>query len=501
MTVTDSPAEDIPGVTRRHRPSDFYHERTNFQFIKHTKRWAILSGTLLLLSFVALFARGLNFGIDFKGGTSWQVQIAQGHTASVPEIRDLITPLGFADAKVTTLSGKNGKSINVQEHIVSDPITAITEALATYGGVTPAQVQFAQAAKSGGSFTFTTKSKTPTEEGVKAALEKTELKDATVKVDGKNVTVSAKTLPVSPTERMAIALAKYAGVNKEDVSISTVGPTWGHEVSKKAIQALIYFFILLALYLSVRFEFKMAVAAIIAVIHDIIFTIGVYALFHFEVTPATITAFLTILGFSLYDTVVVFDKVRENQRRMTATGRTTYGEMVNRSLNQVLMRSLSTSFVALMPVLSLLIVGTGIFGAKSLEDFALALAAGLFIGSYSSIFVAAPILAWWKEREPQYRALAERRARLAPTQPLVAATAGAPAKVPVGGGAIVSSADVDTNGGDTPNEKIANEKIANEKIANEKIANEKIGGVPGGPPPMPRRIEPRARQQRRRKRK
>ena len=160
-------------------------------------------------------------------------------------------------------------------------------------------------------------------------------------------------------------------------------------------------------------------------IHDIIFTVGVYALFHFEVTPATITAFLTILGFSLYDTVVVFDKVRENQRVLTATGRSTYGEMVNKSLNAVLMRSISTTFVALMPVLSLLIVGAGVFGATSLEDFALALAAGLFIGSYSSIFVAAPLLAWWKGREPQYRALAERRRRVG-----ASAAASAQAAVP-----------------------------------------------------------------------
>jgi preprotein translocase subunit SecF len=477
---SDSNANDIPGVTRRHRPSDLYHERTNFQFIKHTKRWALLSATLLILSFAALFLRGLNFGIDFKGGVSWQVQMAKGRDAKVPEVRDLITPLGFADAKVTTLSGKDGQSVNVQEHVVSDPIKDIEDTLATYGGVTPAQVQFVQDGKGGGSFTFTAKKGvTPTEAGVKAALAKTQLEKPTVKVDGQNVTITATSLPVSPTEKMAIALAKYAGVNQTEVSISTVGPTWGHEVSKKAIQALIYFFILLALYLSVRFEFKMAAAAIVAVIHDIIFTIGVYALFHFEVTPATVTAFLTILGFSLYDTVVVFDKVRENQRRMTATGRTTYGEMVNASLNQVLMRSLSTSFVALMPVLSLLIVGTGVFGAKSLEDFALALAAGLFIGSYSSIFVAAPLLAWWKEREPQYRALAERRARMGGSAPLVAAAA---PKVPVASGAIVSPAGADTNGG-------------------EAAPVETIGGVPGGPPPMPRRIEPRARQQRRRKRK
>ena len=137
--MTTVTPDDIPGVTRRHRPSDFYHERTNFQFIKHTRRWAILSATLLLLSFVALFVRGLNFGIDFKGGTSWQVQMAAGRTASVPDVRDLIAPLGFTDAKVTTLSGQNGQSVNVQEHVVSDPIKTISDTLATYGHVTPAR--------------------------------------------------------------------------------------------------------------------------------------------------------------------------------------------------------------------------------------------------------------------------------------------------------------------------------------------------------------------------
>src|SRR5262249_17724228 len=192
-----------------------------------------------------------------------------------------------------------------------------------------------------------------------------------------------------------------------------VGPTWGHEVSQKALKALLFFFLLLAIYLSLRFEWKMAATAIVAVIHDIIFTVGVYALFQFQVTPATVTAFLTILGFSLYDTVVVYDKVGEFQRTLTATGRTTYGEMVNRALNAVLLRSISTSLVALLPVMSLLFVGSGVLGATALEDFALALAAGLFVGSYSSIFVASPLLAWWKEREPQYRALADRRRRLA----------------------------------------------------------------------------------------
>ena len=412
MTATIAPPEDLPGISRRHRPADFYHERTNFQFIKHSRRWAILSGTLLLLSFVLMFTRGLKFGIEFEGGTSWQVRMAHGKTAHVADVRTLLRPLGFSDAKVSTLSGANGQSVNVQEHLVADPITTISDSLAVYGHVTEAAVQFQPSAKSGGVFTFTAKKGvTVTEAGVQAVLAKTALRNSVVKISGQDVTITTKTLPISPTEKVARALAKYANASTNDVSISTVGPTWGRDVSHKAEQALVYFFLLLAIYLSIRFETKMAAAAIIAVIHDIIFTVGVYALFHFQVTPATITAFLTILGFSLYDTVVVFDKVRENQRVLTATGRSTYGEMVNRSLNAVLMRSISTTFVALMPVLSLLIVGAGVFGATSLEDFALALAAGLFIGSYSSIFVAAPILAWWKGKEPQYVALAERRRR------------------------------------------------------------------------------------------
>jgi len=484
-----APADDIPGVTRRHRFSDLYHERTNFQFIKHSKRWAILSGVLILLSFVALFTRGLNFGIDFEGGTSWQVRMASGHSAHVADVRDALRGLGFADAKVSILSGRNGQSVNVQEHVVTDPIEKIRDTLATYGGVNPSDIQIQTADAGGGTLTFTAaKSVKPTKDGVNRALASTELRGQTVTIDGQNVTITDRTLPPSPTETVAAALAKYAGagtgtVKVGDVSINTVGPTWGHEVSQKAIKALIYFFILLAIYLSIRFELKMAASAIVAVIHDIIFTVGVYALFHFPVTPATITAFLTILGFSLYDTVVVFDKVRENQRTLTATGRSTYGEMVNRSLNQVLMRSLSTSLVALLPVMSLLIVGTGVFGATSLEDFALALAAGLFIGSYSSIFVAAPLLAWWKEREPQYRALAQRRSRV--SGPVLAgAGAGAGATpIPVAAAATAVTA---------PSEPSAAGQEGEAEPAT-------VGSKPTTP--LGRTIQPRARQQRGRKRK
>jgi preprotein translocase subunit SecF len=152
----------------------------------------------------------------------------------------------------------------------------------------------------------------------------------------------------------------------------------------------------------------MALAAIAAVVHDIIVTAGVYSLTGFEVTPATVVAFLTILGFSLYDTVVVFDKVKENAAALGTVRGDTYSLMVNRSMNQVLMRSLNTSFVALLPVASLLVVGTWLFGAIALRDFALALFVGLMTGAYSSIFIATPLLAWLKEREPRYRALRER---------------------------------------------------------------------------------------------
>jgi preprotein translocase subunit SecF len=299
----------------------------------------------------------------------------------------------------------------VQAETITDPIRTITKALAEYGEVDEAAVEF-QRAGDGGTFVFTArKGVDPTEAAVQGALRGSGLDAPTVVVNGGDVTVTATKLPESPIQTVSTALAKYAGAEASAVSVSTVGPTWGHEVSQKAWKAVIVFLLVLAVYLSFRFEYKMAVTAIVAVIHDIIFTIGAYALFQFEVTPATITAFLTILGFSLYDTVVVFDKVKENERLLISTGRASYGEMVNISLNQVLMRSLSTTIVALLPVLSLLFVGSGIFGATALEEFALALAAGLFIGAYSSIFVAAPLLAWWKGREPKYRAISDRQQR------------------------------------------------------------------------------------------
>jgi preprotein translocase subunit SecF len=420
--------EGVPGVDRRHRPSDFYHEHTNFQFIKRSRRYLIISLAVVVISLAGLFIRGLNLGIDFKGGVSWEVK-AQGITPTIAGARDALRPTGQNDAKVTILSpASGGKSIRVQAKLLHDPITDTQDALASATGTEPANVSVEVNGRKGSFSVSGVKSpdKTAIENAVKKVV------TGTVTVSGTTATLSVPKMPASTQDEVTDALAKYAHVSVSDVTLNTVGPTWGAEVSHKALEALIFFFIVLALYLTIRFEVKMSFAAIVAVLHDIAFTVGVYAVVGFPVTPATVTAFLTILGFSLYDTVVVFDKIRENTQSVAMMGRQTYGETANRSLNQVLMRSLSTSIVALLPVASLLVVGSFILGATSLEEFALALLAGLFVGTYSSIFVATPLLVWAKEREPQYKAIKEKRARQvveppAPRAARVPVSVGAPA--------------------------------------------------------------------------
>lgn len=212
-----------------------------------------------------------------------------------------------------------------------------------------------------------------------------------------------------------LALATIAGQKTSDgkpdanvVSRDTVGPSWGKQVSNKALRGLIVFLILVTIYISMRFEPKMAVSALAALVHDLVATAGIYAIIGFEVTPATVIALLTLMGFSLYDTVVVFDRVRENAPTVAAGGRVTYGQMVNRSMNEVLIRSINTSISSVLPVAGLLFVGVFLLGAVTLKDLALAMFIGTLVSTYSSIFVAAPLLNWLKEREPRYRALKAR---------------------------------------------------------------------------------------------
>jgi preprotein translocase subunit SecF len=308
--------------------SRLYHGETDFDFIGRTRLWLAISGIVILAGLIALFTRGLNLGIDFEGGTVWEVESGG---ASVEEARDALEPLGLSGARIQIVESDESERIRVQVEPVDD-----------------------------------------TDE---ANVQRQEVTDA---------------------------LAELTGADAESVSINSIGPTWGEEISRKALIALLVFLAAITLYITLRFEFKMALATLAALIHDLLVTVGVYALTGFEVTPPTVIAILTILGYSIYDGIVVFDKIDENTRLVSST-RMTYSDMVNRSLNQTVMRSLNTSITAILPVTSLLIIGSFVLGATTLQEFALALIVGLFASAYSSIFIASPILAWLKEREPRYR--------------------------------------------------------------------------------------------------
>src|SRR5258708_7965191 len=211
----------------------------------------------------------------------------------------------------------------------------------------------------------------------------------------------------------AIASDLHVAGGLNNVSIELVGPSWGSQISHKALEGLIAFLVLIVIYLTIAFEWKMAVAAFVALIHDIVITTGVYALAGFQVSPATVIGLLTILGYSLYDTVVVFDKVRENTAGLLATDRSTYSQAANLALNQTLVRSINTSLIALLPVAAILVVAISFLGTGELQDLALVLFVGMLSGTYSSICIATPVLAGLNEREPQYKQLAARVARRA----------------------------------------------------------------------------------------
>jgi preprotein translocase subunit SecF len=332
-----------------------YHGETAFDFMGRKKIWFLISTVVILLGLLSLFTRALNLGIDFEGGTAWDVP---SRTMSVAKARDAVRPAGLADARIQVIGQGDSRVVRVQD-----------------------------------------------------ALKCSEASE-TKKCDD-----------------ITSRLANAANINDEEVSVNTVGPSWGHDITRKAERALVFFFLAIAAYISFRFEPKMAIAALVAVLHDILITVGVYSLTGFTVSPATVIAFLTILGYSIYDTIVVFDKVEENTRGLAASGRMTYADTVNLSMNQVLMRSLNTSLVAIMPVLSVLIIGAYVLGATALEDFGLALTIGLLTGAYSSIFIASPMLALLKEREPRYAAIRQRvlargGGSAGPLTPAAAAAAG-----------------------------------------------------------------------------
>ena len=234
-----------------------------------------------------------------------------------------------------------------------------------------------------------------------AVVQRTETADGTV-----SMTARLENVTLEEREELLAALAEEAGSTPADISEESIGPRFGQQISQKALLGLIIFLVLVSIYIAFRFEWKMAMGGLAALFHDLIITAGVYALVGREVTPETVIAILTILGYSLYDTVVIFDKVQENAANLGLVTRESYAGMVNISLNQVFMRSINTSLVVLFPVGTLMV-----FGGETLQSFAFALFVGLILGAYSSIFIAAPIVAVLKEREPKLAEIRDRVVR------------------------------------------------------------------------------------------
>lgn len=251
---------------------------------------------------------------------------------------------------------------------------------------------------------------------------------------GQTVRVQASADDDETEVALRAIVASVAQVEASEVSVTAVSASWGQDVTRQAIRALLFFLAAILLYLTIRLEFRMAVGAIVATVHDILITVGIYALFQFEVSPGTVVAFLMVLGYSIYDTVVIYDKVKEGEPLVGSSNRLSYSEMASRSMNLVLVRSINTSITSLLPVISLLVVGSWLLGAVTLNQFALPLAIGLVVGTYSSIMVATPMVVWLKEREPRYRQLRER----------LAASGGDSASVPAH-----AAADVGSEGGES----------------------------------------------------
>lgn len=308
-----------------------YRGETRFDIVGRRRWFYLASAVIVLVALLSIIFRGFNYGIEFKGGTQFQVP-AKSAAASVEDVRKAFDSAGVTPDSTTQVG-------------------------------------------SGGEKQYVVKTKT---------LE------------------SAKQLSVKD------AAAKKLKLNSSDITLTSVSSSWGHDISVKAIEGLIIFLIAVSIYISIRYEWRMAIGALAGLLHDLIVAAGIYSLVGFEVTPSTVVGLLTILGFSLYDTVVVYDKVAENSKDILTTGRMTYTEAANLAVNQTLMRSINTSLISLLPVAGLLFVGVGLMGVGTLQDLALILFVGLASGAYSSLFLCTPVVVELTERDPKYKALARR---------------------------------------------------------------------------------------------
>ncbi|MEY3848840.1 MAG: hypothetical protein RL602_267 [Actinomycetota bacterium] len=262
--------------------------------------------------------------------------------------------------------------------------------------------------KGGSSFTVNTSS--PSVAQAREAVQEAGITSGAIVqlVGDDKVRVQTEALDAAENNALQDALAAKFSVSAANIDTQIIGPSWGKEITRKALYGLFGFLLVVMIYLAMALEPKMAISAIVAVIHDVFITVGIYALVGFDVTPATIIGFLTILGYSLYDTVVVFDRVRDNTKSITSTSTKTYSQAVNLAVNQTIVRSANTSIVAILPVAAILFVGAGLLGAGTLKDLSLALFIGLIVGTYSSIFIAPAVLTQLREKEPALQALTKR---------------------------------------------------------------------------------------------
>ena len=383
-----------------------YRGEVSVEFVGRQRLWYTISGVILAVSIIALAVFGLNFSVDFKGGSVFQFPAG---TATISQVRTVVSGAGGGDAIVQHVD-------NVQKGTASWTV---------------------------------------------------------------------QTHQLTPAQRNAVesAIGRTFHLTPDQISVQYVGASWGSQISRKALQALIAFLVVIVIYLSIAFEWKMAAAALIALVHDIVITVGVYALLGFQVSPASVIGLLTILGYSLYDTVVVFDKVRENTAGLLGSGRATYSQAANQALNQTLVRSINTSIIALLPVAAILFIGAGLLGAGELKDLALVLFVGMLSGTYSSICIATPVLADLKEREPQYKALAKRvsqRAASGRTAKREAARAGARNGTAAG---VASGSDPDDEAG--PDDGAGLAGPAGDEVAGDEVAGDEAAGAAAAGEPVP----------------
>ena len=366
-----------------------YNGDVSYDFVARQRVWYAISAIVLVVAVGALLLKGLALGIEFRGGSEFQLK---SPTVSVEQARTTLTQAG----------------------VEGEPIVQ------TVGGDT--------------------------------------------------LRIETSELTTQQAEDVRNALAEAFDVSPSQVNERFVGPSWGSQITNKAATGLVVFIIGVMLFIWAFFrEWRMAVSAITALLHDLVITVGIYALVGFEVTPSTVIGILTILGYSLYDTVVVFDKVRENTVGITGGSRWTYSEAANLAVNQTLIRSINTSVIALLPVAGILFVGAGLMGAGTLKDLSLALFIGIAAGTYSSIFIATPMLADLKEREPAMRALRKRVQARRSSDSKVA--------VPVGAAKVDESEPVDASD--------ATEAV--ESAAGDEPVIRSGGGPSRGPRTQPRR--------------